>query len=126
MVDADRSRDGGVIRPGLPCGRADGRMDSAAVHRRSREDDVTDPGFSTDADRAEQEALVDPPAVTSAGDAAAPDDDVPEADALEQQLSARPGEAGSARLSVGDREADDADVLEQETDVPLHEDDDPA
>ena len=96
-------------------------MDETA--QRMREDDVTDPGNATDADRAEQEALVDPPAVTSAGDAVAPEADVPEADALEQQLSAQPGEAGSPRSSVGDREADDADVLEQEADVPLDEDD---
>ena len=77
-----------------------------------------------DADRAEQEALVDAPAVTSAGDATAPDADVPEADALEQQLSAQPGEAGDPHYGVGDREANEADVLEQETDVPLDEDDD--
>jgi hypothetical protein len=87
---------------------------------------VTDPGISTEADRAEQEALVDPPAVTSAADAEAPPADVPEADALEQQLSARPGEAGSPLRPVGDREADDADVLEQEADVPVDEDDDPS
>jgi hypothetical protein len=84
---------------------------------------VTEPGISTDADRAEQEALVDPPAVTSAGEADAPGVDVPEADALEQQLAAHPGEAGTPRYPVGDREADDADVLEQEVDVPL--DDEP-
>jgi hypothetical protein len=85
---------------------------------------VTDPGISTDADRAEQEALVDPPAVTSAAEADAPGVDVPEADALEQQLSARPGESGSPLRPVGDREANEADVLEQEADVPLDEDDD--
>lgn len=88
-------------------------------------DDVTDPGTSTDvpdADRAEQEALLDPPAVTSAGDATSPAEDVPEADALEQQLAARPGEAGSPPRPVGDREANEADVLEQETDVPLDDD----
>ena len=84
---------------------------------------MTDPGISTDADRAEQEALVDPPAVSSAGEARPPAADVPEADALEQQLSARPGEAGNPLRPVGDREADDADVLEQEADVPLDEDD---
>jgi hypothetical protein len=87
-----------------------------------REDDVTDPGTATDADRAEQEALVDPPAVSSAADASSPAEDVPEADALEQQLSARPGEAGSTPRPVGGREADEADVLEQETDVPLDDD----
>ena len=84
---------------------------------------MTDPGTASDADRAEQEALVDPPTVTSAGDATAPGADVPEADALEQQLSAHPGEAGNPLGPVGDREANEADVLEQEADVPLDEDD---
>jgi hypothetical protein len=88
-------------------------------------DDVTEPGTSTDvpdADRAEQEAPVDPPAVTSAADAESPGEDVPEADALEQQLAAQPGEAGSPTGPVGDREANEADVLEQEVDVPLDDD----
>jgi len=87
---------------------------------------VTEPGPISDvpdADRAEQEALLDPPAVGLAGDASAPPGDVPEADALEQQLAARPGESGGPRRPVGDREADDADVLEQEADVPVDEDD---
>jgi hypothetical protein len=87
---------------------------------------VTGPGVPNevpDADRAEQEALVDPPAVTSAGDANAPAEDVPEADALEQQLSARPGEAGSPLRPVGDREANEADVLDQDADVPVDDDD---
>ncbi len=81
------------------------------------------PSEVPDADRAEQEALLDPPAVTSAGDATGPGEGVPEADALEQQLSARPGEAGSPIRSVGDREANEADVLEQDADVPVDEDD---
>jgi hypothetical protein len=87
-----------------------------------REDDVTEPATPSDvpdADRAEQEALLDEPGVALAGDASDRDDDVPEADALEQQLAARPGEAGSPLQPVGDREASEADVLEQETDVPL-------
>jgi hypothetical protein len=87
---------------------------------------VTDPGISDDvpdADRAEQAALLDPPAVELAADATPPAADVPEADALEQQLAARPGEAGSIRRPVGDREADEADVLEQEEDVPVDDDD---
>jgi hypothetical protein len=87
---------------------------------------VTGPGIPSevpDADRAEQEALLDPPAVTSAGDATDPGADVPEADALEQQLSARPGEAGNPLRVVGDREANEADVLEQDADVPVDEDD---
>jgi hypothetical protein len=87
---------------------------------------VTDPGIPSDvpdADRAEQEALLDPPGVDSAADASGPAVGVPEADALEQQLAARPGEAGSPLRPVGDREADEADLLEQETDVPIDEDD---
>ncbi len=86
---------------------------------------MTDPGTATDADRAEQEALVDPPEVSIAGDAEPPAADVPEADALEQQLAAHPGEAGSPLRPVGDREADPADVLEQEADVPVDDDDVP-
>ena len=88
---------------------------------------MTEPGTASDvpdADRAEQEALLDPPAVTVAGDASAPGDGVPEADALEQQLAARPGEAGAPR-PVGDREANEADVLEQEAVVPLDDDEIP-
>ena len=84
---------------------------------------MTEPGNATDADRAEQEALVDPPEVAIAGDAEAPPADVPEADALDQQLVARPRGTGGPSRPVGDREADDADVLEQETDVPVEEDD---
>jgi hypothetical protein len=87
------------------------------------EDDVTEPGTVPEADRAEQEALVDPPEVAFAGDAEAPPADVPEADALDQQLVARPRGTGGPTGQVGDREADDADVLEQETDVPVAEDD---
>ena len=87
---------------------------------------MTAPGSDVpDADRAEQEAPLDPPAVALAGDATPPAGDVPEADALEQQLSARPGEAGSPLRPVGDREADPADVLEQEAVVPVDEDEAP-
>jgi hypothetical protein len=92
----------------------------------TRGDDVTEPGTPSDvpdADRAEQEAPLDPPAVDLAGDAAPPAGDVPEADALEQQLAARPGETGGPLRPIGDREADDADVLDQETDVPVDDDD---
>ena len=87
---------------------------------------MTQPGPSshaTDADRAEQDALLDPPAAGTAAEAAPPAEDVPEADALEQQLAARPGEAGSARGPIGDRDANEADVLEQQADVPLDDDD---
>ena len=87
---------------------------------------MTAPGNDVpDADRAEQEAPLDAPAVALAGEATSPGADVPEADALEQQLAARPGEAGAPRRPVGDREADPADVLEQEADVPVDEDDAP-
>ena len=55
-----------------------------------------------------------------------PGADVPEADALEQQLAARPGEAGSPLRPVGDREANEADVIEQEIDVPLDDDEIPS
>jgi hypothetical protein len=101
------------------------RQDERDRHRRPREDDVSEPGTPSDvpdADRAEQEALVDPPDVALASEATSPAADVPEADALEQQLAARPGEAGTPR-PVGDREANEADVLEQEADVPVDEDD---
>ena len=86
---------------------------------------MSEPGTRSDvpdADRAEQEAPLDQPGVALAGEASEPEDDVPEADALEQQLAARPGEAGGPLQPVGDREADEADVLEQETDVPLDDD----
>ena len=95
-------------------------------HRTMEEDDVSEPGISADvpdSDRAEQEALVDPPEVSLAADAAPPPADVPEADALDQQLVARPRGTGAPPRPVGDREADDADVLEQEADVPVDEDD---
>lgn len=88
---------------------------------------MSEPGIPSDvsdADRAEQEGLIDRPAVGLAGDASPPPEDVPEADALEQQLAARPGEAGAPRRPMGYREADDADVLDQERDVPVDEDDD--
>ena len=86
---------------------------------------MTEPGTpndAPDADRAEQAGLQDPAGVTSAGDASNPGEGVPEADALEQQLSARPGEAGSPLRPVGGIEADEADVLEQEADVPFDDD----
>ncbi len=89
----------------------------------TEEDDVTEPGTVPEADRAEQEALVDPPEVAIAGDATAPPADVPEADALEQQLVARPRGTGAPLRPVGDREANEADVLEQRIDVPVGEDD---
>lgn len=88
---------------------------------------MTEPGISRDvpdADRAEQEALVDPPDVGLASDAAPPAEGVPEADSLEQQMAARPSGSGHPLEPVGDREADVADVLEQEAEVPDLEPDD--
>ncbi len=87
---------------------------------------MTEPGTAGDvpeADRAEQEALVDPPEVLIAGDAQAPPADVPEADALDQQLVARPQGTGGPVDLVGDREANEADLLEQQADVPVEDDD---
>jgi hypothetical protein len=85
---------------------------------------VTEPDIEVpEADRAEQAESVDPSAPELAGEATPPGPDVPEADALEQQLTARPGESGSPLRPVGDREADEADVLEQEADVPVDDDD---
>jgi hypothetical protein len=89
---------------------------------------VTEPGIPSDvpdADRAEQEALLDPPAVVSAGDADPPPQDVPEADAIEQQLDALPTLVDDPK-EVGDREASEADVLEQETGVRVEDDDTPS
>ena len=85
---------------------------------------MSEPGTAgaTDADRAEQEALIEPASPATAADAAPVGDDVPEGDALEQQLAARPGEAGRP-TAVGDVEANEADVLEQQADVPMDEDD---
>ena len=83
---------------------------------------MTEPADATDADRAEQEALVDPPEIALAADAEPPPADVPEADALEQQLVARPRGTGAPLRPVGDREANEADVLEQEADVPVEDD----
>ena len=87
---------------------------------------MTEPGTPSDvpdADRAEQEALLDPAGAATAADARDPGVGVPEADALEQQLAARPGESGSPLRPVGNREANEADVIEQELDVPLDDDD---
>jgi hypothetical protein len=83
---------------------------------------VTDPGTASDADRAEQEALLDPAAPSVAGEAATIGDGASEADALEQQQTVVPGSAGPLR-PVGDVDANEADVLEQEADVPYDEDD---
>jgi hypothetical protein len=86
---------------------------------------VTDPDVPSDvpdADRAEQEAPLEERTVRTAAEASPPGVDVPEADALEQQLSSTPGESRTPPRPVGDREADDADIIEQEVDVPLDDD----
>ena len=81
---------------------------------------MTDPE-ATDADRQEQQRLATPPVPEVAGEATAPAADVPEADAIEQQLSAVPGSTGGSRGSTV--EADEFDVLEQQAAVPVDEDD---
>jgi hypothetical protein len=88
---------------------------------------VTDPDIPIEvpeADRMEQEEEVDPPAVVTAADAAPPPEDVPEADAIEQQLDARVRDVGPPHVPLGNHEADEADVLEQETGVRIDEADD--
>jgi hypothetical protein len=81
---------------------------------------VTDPE-ATDADRQEQQQLGTPPVPELADEVTPPADDVPEADGIEQQLSAVPGSTGGWRDA--DPEADEYDVLEQQAAVPADEDD---
>jgi hypothetical protein len=81
---------------------------------------MTDPE-ATDADRQEQQQLATPPVPELADEVAPPADDVPEADGIEQQLSAVPGSTGAPRAA--DPEADEYDVLEQQAAVPADEDD---
>ena len=81
---------------------------------------MTDPE-ATDADVQEQQQLATPPVPELADEVAPPADDVPEADGIEQQLSAVPGSSGGRR--TGDPEADEYDVLEQQPAVPADEDD---
>jgi hypothetical protein len=80
---------------------------------------VTEPE-ANEADLQEQLEPAVPPAPELADEVAPPPDDVPEADAIEQQLSAVPGTADGLRPA--DPEADEADVLEQQTGVPDWED----
>ena len=81
---------------------------------------MTDPE-ATAADRLEQDAAVVPADAELATEVTPPADDVPEADGIEQQLTAVPG--GSGTSPGGDAEADEADVLEQQAAVPTDEDD---
>jgi hypothetical protein len=81
---------------------------------------VTDPE-ATDADRQEQHQLATPAVPELADEVQPPADDVPEADGIEQQLSAVRGSTGGRRDA--DPEADEYDVLEQQAAVPADEDD---
>ena len=81
---------------------------------------MTEPN-ATEADRQEQEELVTPGAPELADEATPPGDGVPEADAIEQQLSAVPGTSGGFRGSPA--EADEYDVLEQQAVVPVDDED---
>jgi hypothetical protein len=81
---------------------------------------VTDPE-ATDADRQEQDAAVAPSGAELAAEVGPLADDVPEADGIEQQLTAAP--AGSGTRSPAAAEADEYDVLEQQAAVPDDEDD---
>jgi hypothetical protein len=81
---------------------------------------VTDPE-ATDADRQEQQQLATPPVPELAEEVTPFPDHVPEADGIEQQLSAVPGSTGGPRGGVV--EADEYDLLEQQAVVPADEDD---
>jgi hypothetical protein len=86
---------------------------------------VSEPGLPSDvpdADRAEQRD--DDRPVVLASESVPPGPEVPEADAIEQQIVARPREGGGPYRPVGDREADEADVAEQETEVPVDDPED--
>lgn len=80
---------------------------------------MTDPE-ATDADRQEQQATASTTGPELADEVSTPADDVPEADAIEQQLTATPGGTSAWRSAP---EADEYDVLEQQTAVPDDEDD---
>ena len=81
---------------------------------------MTDPE-ATDADRQEQHQLATPPVPELAEEVTRVADDVPEADGIEQQLSAVRGSTGGPRGGIV--EADEYDVLEQQAAVPADEDD---
>ena len=80
---------------------------------------MTDPG-AADADRQEQLRSAAAAGPELAAEATAPADDVPEADGIEQQLTAAPG--GTTGGRSGDAEADEFDVLEQQADAGGDED----
>ncbi|MCW2694991.1 MAG: uncharacterized protein JWR62_76 [Modestobacter sp.] len=74
-----------------------------------------------DADRQEQATPVAAGGPQLAGEVTPPGDAVPRADAIEQQLTAT--SRGTSAVHPGTAEADEYDVLEQQTDVPDDEDD---
>ena len=76
---------------------------------------------ANDADRQEPAAALAPGGPAMVEEVTPPGDAVPEADAIEQQLSASPG--GPAAFRGGAPEADEYDVLEQQAVVPDDEDD---
>jgi len=76
---------------------------------------------ANDADRQEQATPVAPGGPGLADEVTAPGDSVPEADAIDQQLTTTP--RGTAAVRAGTSEADEYDLLEQQTDVPDDEDD---
>ena len=76
---------------------------------------------ANDADRQEQATPVAPGGAQLADEVTPPGDAVPEADAIEQQLTTTP--RGTAAVRAGSAEADEYDVLEQQADVPDDEDD---
>ena len=81
---------------------------------------MTEPN-ATEADRQEQELPVASGGPELADEVGPVADGVPEADAIEQQLSAVPGGPGGYRGSAA--EADEYDVLEQQAAVPVDDDD---
>ena len=81
---------------------------------------MTDPE-ATDADRQEQQQSAAAAGPELADEVTAPAFHVPEADGIEQQLTAVPG--ASTRLRDADPEADEYDVLEQQAAVPVDDDD---
>ena len=76
---------------------------------------------ANDADRQEQATPVATGGPGLADEVIPPGDAVPEADAIEQQLTTTP--RGSAAVRPGAAEADEYDLLEQQVDVPDDEDD---
>ncbi|OMQ14130.1 hypothetical protein A7K94_0218865 [Modestobacter sp. VKM Ac-2676] len=80
---------------------------------------MTEPN-ATEADRQEQEQTVGPGGPELADEVGPVGDGVPEADAIEQRLTAVPGGRTAYRGTTA--EADEYDVLEQQESVPEDED----